>query len=404
LTFFSRLFPNLNPLIGWLTIIRIVAALGFAIFHPFLGIYLHEELGISMTKVGLMLMISGIIGTLSGPFGGSLSDRIGRKKLLSTIYITRAIVFFSLALLVFYRQPFFVFAAFWMIGAIMGSASHPILDAIIADIIPIKFRAEAYSLMKAGVNIGWAIGPVIGGIVFVWGYHYPLGITAISLVIASVLIVVKLPETRSIKSGEKSRHTIKILKDDPHLAQFLVFFICMSLLRGQLSITLSMHLSANLGMSKPFIGLIYMVNAAMVIILQVPVMRYIVRFNPLLRMLAASLIYTAGYFLIGQAGVFAMVILAIVIITTAEIIESPTAAAYVSSMAPSSEAGAYMGAHSMANLLGWLMGPLVGGLVLDNIASVSMAWTTISMLGVVAAVGYTWLMIKDKNRLKFDNG
>ena len=314
-----------------------------------------------MTNVGLMLMLSGIIGTLTGPFGGSLSDRIGRKKLLGTIYITRSIVFFCLALLVFYRQPFLIFAAFWMIGAVMGSASHPILDAIIADIIPVKFRAEAYGVMRVGANIGWAIGPTIGGIVFVFGYHLPLGITALTLAIASAMIAVKLPETRSGGSGDKSRHTARILKEDRRLLVFLLFFICMSLLRGQLSITLSMHLSANLGVSKPFIGLIYMVNAAMVAIMQVPVMRYLVKFSPLLRMLWASLIYTAGYFLVGQAGGFAMIVLAIIVITTAEIIESPTAAAYVSSMAPASESGAYMGAHSMANLLGWLMGPLVVG-------------------------------------------
>jgi|GEM_PF-3270276 len=382
-----------------MTIIRIVAALGFAIFHPFLGIYLHEELNVSMTNVGLMLMITGIIGILSGPFGGSLSDRVGRKKLLALIYVIRAITFFGLAALVWYNQPFLFFILLWVVGAIMGSASHPILDAMIADIVPEKLRPEAYGIMKAGVNVGWAIGPSIGGLLFVWGYHVPLGITAVSLVIASSMIITLLPETRVVETTKKkSRNTAKILKEDSHLVYFLIFFICMSLLRGQLSITLSMHLSANLNMGKPFIGLIYMVNAIMVTILQIPTMRYIVKFNPLLRMLVASLIYAAGYFLVGQAGGLVMIIIAIVIITTAEIIESPTAAAYISSMAPSNEAGAYMGAHSMANLMGWLMGPMVGGLFLDNASSYKLAWTEISSLGIIAAIGFTWQMIKDSRK------
>jgi MFS family permease len=115
-------------------------------------------------------------------------------------------------------------------------------------------------------------------------------------------------------------------------------------------------------------------------------------------MLVASLIYAAGYFLVGQAGGLVMIIIAIVIITTAEIIESPTAAAYISSMAPSNEAGAYMGAHSMANLMGWLMGPMVGGLFLDNASSYKLAWTEISSLGIIAAIGFTWLMIKDSRK------
>ena len=151
-------------------------------------------------------------------------------------------------------------------------------------------------------------------------------------------------------------------------------------------------------MGKPFIGLIYMVNAVMVTILQIPVMRYIVRYKPLGRMLLASLIYAAGYFIVGQAGGLGMIIIAIAIITIAEIIESPTAAAYISSMAPAREAGAYMGAHSMANLTGWLMGPLVGGLFLDNISSYSLAWTEISSLGIIAAIGFAGLMMKDNRR------
>ena len=115
-------------------------------------------------------------------------------------------------------------------------------------------------------------------------------------------------------------------------------------------------------------------------------------------MLTASLIYASGYFLVGQAGGLAMIIMAIVIITIAEIIESPTAAAYISSMAPASEAGAYMGAHSMANLTGWLMGPLVGGLILDSNKSYSLAWTEISSLGIIAAIGFAVLMTKDNRR------
>ncbi len=352
-----------------------------------------------MTSVGLMLMISGTIGILSGPFGGSLSDRIGRKNLLGTLYIIRAAVFCGLALLVWYRQPFLVFASLWMLAAIMGSASHPIMDAIIADIIPDKFRTEAYSIMKAGVNIGWAIGPSIGGILFVWGYHIPLGITAVTLVVAFGLIVAKLPETGTSHSKSQRRHTAKIIKEDHLLTRFLLFFICMSLLRGQLSVTLSIHMSTNLGITKAYIGLIYMVNAVIVILLQIPALKYLIRFNPLLRMLMASLIYAAGYFLVGQSvGIF-MIIAAVVIITFAEIIESPTAAAYVSSMAPLSEAGAYMGAHSMANLTGWLMGPLVGGLILDNITSTSSAWTVLSSLGVFAAIGFGVMMLKENNRV-----
>jgi len=116
-------------------------------------------------------------------------------------------------------------------------------------------------------------------------------------------------------------------------------------------------------------------------------------------MIIAGLLYSAGYFFVGHATGILTIIVGVLIVTFGELIESPTSSTYVSSLAPPGKSGAYMGANGMALMLGWSVGPFVGGMLLDYTKTPIHAWTGISILALVASLGFAVLKSFEKKNL-----
>ncbi len=387
-------------MVGWTTVIRTIGALGFALSIPFLSIYLNEELGISPTYIGLMFTISGVVGSSVGTIGGSLSDRYGRKKMLYQLLALRAVVFFILAYLVWHNISFVVFAIFWTVNSLLGASTFPISDAIIADVTPSNKRSEGYGILRVGANLGWALGPAIGGVIIVIGYHWLFLFTAITLVITSFLAYYKLTETfKPGKIDQKTKHTFTVIAKDHYALGFLLILLCLTLVKGQLIATLSMHASANVGLPKVEIGVVYLINAGMVTLLQVPLARYIKKYRILSLMSIAGVFYAVGYFIVGLSQEFAQLIAGVVVLTIGEMIESPSSSTYMSLLAPEGRLGAYMGGYSVVIMLGWAVGPLAGGFLLDNAPTPVGAWSGISILALVSSTGFL-IMKKFEKRVE----
>ena len=64
---------------------------------PFLAVILYQKFGISATEVGLILTGAALISVFIGFFGGALSDKLGRKKVMFTTGIVYVISFIWLA-------------------------------------------------------------------------------------------------------------------------------------------------------------------------------------------------------------------------------------------------------------------------------------------------------------------
>jgi MFS family permease len=361
---------------GWM-----ISAMGFAMAIPYLSIYFHNQMKIPMTKVGLLFGVAAISRALFGLIGGHLSDKVGRVKIMGFAQFLRGLSFLFMAVLAYRRASFSLWSLTIVLSWMFGGFYQPVANAMAADIVPKEKRVEAYSLLRIGGNTGWAFGPVIGGF---------LALTFVS----SALVFFFLPETIKIDSSNEKftfKDLAKLRADHLFLLYCAVSLIIFVVI-GQLVSTISVFSVDYVGISEAQLGFLFAVNGSIVILFQLPASRF-AQSKILTRVLFwGSIGYSLGYFLFGFSDSFGWLFFCMLIISFSEITVLPASMAIAANLSREKHHGLYMGGYGLSYALGWSIGPLIGGVLIDlfNTKPV-LLWGIISLLGIIAAAGFIWL-------------
>ena len=373
--------------LGWL-----VADAGFAMVIPFISIYFNQEMGMSMSAIGLFFGFSAILRAAPQPFAGWLSDRIGRVPIMGWSLIVRAVTFAGVGYAIMSKAGFFTIAAVISFNYIAGSVLAPAVNAMVADLVVKERRIAAFSFLRIAGNLGWAIGPALGGFVAHTSYANLFFLAAGITLLAGIYLLVSLRDTTAVEREEL--HTFKLrdifdLRRDTALYKYCLISFVLFLAVAQLVAALSVYSVNTVGISQTQLGVLYTINGLMVVFLQFPIMAALRRL-PLTKQLAAgAFVYAVGYSLVGFASGFAFLIACMVIITLAEIMVSPASLTLVANLSSAGKYGRHMGLYGFFNMAGWSFGPTVGGALLDVFKTQPhLMWITISQLAVAACVLY----------------
>ena len=132
--------------------------IGFGIIIPFLPFY-AESFGASPQKVTMLMVIFSIMQFISAPFWGALSDKYGRKIIITFTLLGSVFAYLLLSLA---TSLLALFLARAFAGFMAGNISTA--QAYIADITSKENRTKAMGLFGAAFGIGFILGPAIGGI------------------------------------------------------------------------------------------------------------------------------------------------------------------------------------------------------------------------------------------------
>lgn len=374
---------------------RIVTAIGFSVSMPYLSLYLHNELGIPMTVVGTILMCASVVGAVLGVYGGELSDRRGRRWVMVRALFWRCLIFMLMGYVIAKKADVYIITGLLMLNSAFGSFFLPASMSYVADLTAEEKRTSAYGLLRIGGNLGWALGPAIGGFLATIDYAYLFYFTGGCMLIATFILIKFSRESLSEAIlSEKKRTSLKKIISVTKDTRFLLFtVICLVLFIawGQLIYPLAVYSVNRVGITKTQLGLLFSLNGFMVVVFQY----FISNLIPIKRLLTAlwigSLIYAVGYFSVGIAYSFVFLISSIIIITTAEMIVSPTSLSYASIIADQKHKGRYLGFFNLSRSLGWSFAPLVGGVLLDTFTGKNIfIWLIIACFAISSALGFTF--------------
>jgi FSR family fosmidomycin resistance protein-like MFS transporter len=165
----------LGDKLAWQGILRAIGLLlGVALLlqfitfsiYSFLPLYLVDKHGISFEQAGIMAGIMIGVGVVGSPLGGTLSDRIGRQRviLISVVSAGPLLYLFTLA-----PHGFFLLAILVVYGLAM-SFRMPAIESLIADFVPGQRRATAlaayYFFSQETASV---ITPLVGRLIDIQG-------------------------------------------------------------------------------------------------------------------------------------------------------------------------------------------------------------------------------------------
>ena len=125
---------------------------------PFLAIYLQNELHASPILIGLAVGIAKLTATFGGFFGGFLTDRLGRKKVLIGAIIGWSIAFLGFAL----STEIWMFIVWNALNGLCRSFYEPASQALMIDYTKQDKRRRLFSIRYTFINISAVVGPLIG--------------------------------------------------------------------------------------------------------------------------------------------------------------------------------------------------------------------------------------------------
>jgi MFS family permease len=368
---------------------RAINTAGMSLVMAFLGVYVVEERGYPAWLYGLCALGANLAQSMTSAWAGEVSDRIGRRPLLVGSLVLRAAVIAGLGLQILLAAPLWTLALNFVASSALRGCFEPVAYALVADVVRPDQRIAAFGLQRMGTNLGWALGPAVGGLLtWVLPYGVVFFIAALGLA-GAAWTVAGVAESRAAAPRTPRVRLLAALRaaaaEPPVLALLVATFLA-SLVQTQMFSTFSIYLAEELGLAKVEIGLLYTVNGAAVLFLQLPAIRLIRRLGLGRALVGAALLMAVGYAAVGAAVGLASGALVILLITCAEVVFAPAHQTAVAETGDPQTRGRTFGLVAFAQILGVAGAPLLGGTLFDLIGHRHLLlWGVIGGLGLAQA-------------------
>ncbi|WP_113662502.1 MFS transporter [Pedobacter nanyangensis] len=396
---YFKVYQGLSTPAWMLALVMLVNRSG-AMVVPFLGVYMVKHLGFSLENAGMLLSCFGIGSVIGSSLGGWLTDKFGHFK----------VQLFSLTGVI----PLFILLP--ELTTVTSLAGGILALSIVSDILrPANSVSLAYysrpenvvrsfTLNRMALNLGFSIGPALGGLLAAISYNLLFYGNAIAATLAAVIFFVYF---RNKKGEIKERTDLadqQIKYQSPYRdAPFLVFTflsILFAICFFQLLSSLPLYYKEVYHLNEKSIGVILAYSGVVVFSLEMLIVHIAER-----RTTAANAIII-GVFCCGLAfaslliteGIWLLYV-SMFILCIAEILAMPFMATVTLQRSNIKNRGAYMGLNSLSLSAGLIFAPFLGTKVAANYGF-NVLWMATGLLMLFTAVGFYFLMKRMKLKVK----
>ncbi len=373
--------------------IRTCITTGSAVASTFISLYLYQERQLSMTMVGLITLIAGLLSGVFQFAGGVLADKYGHRMMLIIYIVCGIFVQAVLAVTVGFNSAIILIAVLITLRQIVNGITSPIIAAIVADFARSERMAKSYALMQISDNVGWAIGPVLGGLLlgstsYIWMFWVSTAIYSVSLLIS--LLALK-EGNRHYSSGKLTISSLKGVSTNYPLLILGILSILVFLNISQWLSTLSVFTIDRLGFSEEQFGLLITISGIIIIVFQFPIAAYIEKIGIGKSLFLGGFLHGAGFLLFTWITGFTPAIAAVAIIVTGEMFFLPTIMAVIGKISRPEDRAKNMGFFGLFSAFGSSMGPLLGGYLMDTFPDRPLfLWGPIALAAFMASFGFVW--------------
>jgi MFS family permease len=316
--------------------------------------------------------------------GGALTDRLGRRATLMLSLFGSG----ALAVAMGFTTSTRVFVPLLLAFGFVADLYRPASAAIVGDLLPSRDRATGFAALRVAVNLGFALGMVVGGLIADWSWRVLFVGDGVTTLLFGLVVLLCIPETRPDPHAAVARTEdaagLSPWRDAVFLQTALAGLLFSLVLFVDITV-LPITITRSAGYPSVVYGAVLGLNGVIIALFEMSAVHALGRFRRLRVAALGSLLLGLGFGLTGLWLHWSWFVLAILLATAGEILSSPQQMAFVADWAPPRARGRYLGLYQATWSLALAVNPMLLLPLHARLGEVAF-WATMGLLSIPSAV------------------
>jgi len=384
-------FSDLSRETWLLSLVMLVNRAGTMVV-PFMSMYITQRMHRSIADAGLIITLFGAGAVLGSSVSGYFIDRISFRAVQIFSSITGGILF----LLMGQINNFTLLCVMMVVLAFVAEAFRPANAAAVSSYSTPQNLTRSYSLNRLAMNLGWALGSSLGGVLAAINYHLLFWTEGLVYILVGILIVVLLPPVKPTEKAAKVAAPVAAATSpwkDKFLLRFLILVAVYCTFFHLLFRLVPVYWKEELHIDESMIGMLLGLNGIIIALFEMVLVKYWEGRKSNMYYIISGVVATAlGYVFLVMPGMHPMLMAvgAVLFITSGEMLALPFINTVIMSRADEHNRGKYAAAFALAFSVAQIVGPAGGALVTAQFGY-NVLWGGLVVLCVGCAIGFKLL-------------
>lgn len=367
-----------------------------AMVVPFLSVYMTQALGFSIKETGYVLSFFGLGAVTGSWLGGWLSDKFGffRIQAISLFFIVPMYFILpelrtveSLAVGIFFLS-------------VISDTFRPANSVAIAYYAKPENLTKAFSLNRMAINLGFSIGPALGGILASISYYWLFYGNALGSLLAGLVFYIYFNNRKTKFPKENTASTTKVITTEkapsPYKDRKIMLFSLLCALYAicffQLLTTLPLFYKEVHQLSEAEIGIILGYSGIFIVVLEMLLVQIADKRLTISQILiGGTLLCGLSFVMLNLNSSLLMLYISMSVLCVSEILAMPFMSTVIVKNSVESNRGAYMGLYSLSFSVAHVFSPFLGTLTVEHFGFETLWWAT-GVVAVIVSIGFYFLM------------
>lgn len=399
LRIYADSFKGLSKEAWMLSIVMLINRSGSMVL-PFLGVYMTDQLEFSIKESGIVLSFYGVGSVIGSWLGGYFTDKFGEYRVQSISLFLSAPLFLLIPIFTSVEGM----ALIILLQSIISETFRPANSVAITKYARPENLTRAFSLNRMAINLGFSIGPALGGILSSVSYELLFITNAVGAILAGIFYVrffrkrhkiyqKKMKEKSMVKDTlEKERSPYR---DSPFLVYCLlcaIFSVCFF----QFFNTIPIFYKEVAHLDQKSIGYILGYSGFIIVVLEMLVVNFADKYLTIAKtLLYGILMCAAAYAMLAINHHISLIMLSISILSVGEILVLPFMSTITALRSGKTNQGAYMGLNGMTFSISFIITPLLGTSVASDLGFNTLwigSGAVLALAGIAMYFVVNWLL------------
>ncbi|WP_121964496.1 MFS transporter [Myroides sp. N17-2] len=389
-------YKGLSSASWMLAIVMLINRSGSMVL-PFLGVYMTKELYFSQEETGYVLACFGVGSIIGTTLGGWVTDRIGNYKVQYLSLLGSIPVFIMLP----HFTSVISLALMMLLQSAVSEMFRPANSVAITMYAKPENITRAFSLNRMAVNLGFSIGPAMGGILAAVSYALLFYVNATAAFLAAIVFIYFFKGRKTNKELLLEQEGISELNEVKDVSNkspykdkmFLVYsFFCTlyAIAFLQLLSTLPIFYEKAVGLDEIQIGLILGYSGLLIFLTEMLLVYVAEKYFTIRQTIVYGVMISAlGYGMLAFDHGYIAIYISMTILCVSEMLAMPFTSTVTAMRAGSKNKGAYMGVNGLTFAIGFIISPILGTKVATYLGY-DVLWLGTSVLVIIAALGLNY--------------